>query len=80
MTKWSEKRRTEFENGRTDIHKDNRNGDPAHQGRMCVEVTCEEKLILESREVTAESLTDTLNLSIGSVRECNSRMSATIQF
>lgn len=79
MTKWLEKWRTEFENGRTDIHKENRNGGSG-TSRKDVKVTCEEKLILESREVTTESLSDTLKLSIGSVRECNSRMSATIKF
>jgi len=45
---------------------------------------CEEKPILDSREVTTESLSDAMKLSIGSVyvtvRECKSRMSATIKF
>lgn len=62
------KRRTEFENGRTDILNNKRKGGSGTSWTN-VKVTCEEKPILESREVTTESLSVAMKLSIGSVHK-----------
>jgi hypothetical protein len=44
--------------------------------RKDVKVTCEERPILESPEVTTESLSDAMKLSIGSVHELSVNVTA----